>query len=188
MKSKNLIICGSSKNVWEEFQVAQSFFGKDNFSLMCVNLALLGFQFYHQTGLIKVDHFVSLEISLMKALKKDFAHDINSHCNQYAPEIDTVHQDINSSGGTSGFFAMQIGLKLGYEKIILCGIPLDNSPHFYDFPGVDWGGCNDGEIRHTWDIWIDRVKRQNPCPSLKIRSMSGKTKDMFGEPTDDWKN
>lgn len=184
MKSKNLIICGSSKNVWDEFKQAEQFFGKGNFELMVVNLALLGFQFYHVTGLHKINHFVSLEFSLMKALKRDYAHDINCHCNTYAPEIDTLHLDLNNAGGTSGLFATQVGLKLGYEKIILCGIPLDRSAHFYDFPGVDWGGCDDMAVSMTWEMWIAQETKER---LNKLRSMSGKTKQMFGEPTDEWK-
>jgi len=39
--------------------------------------------------------------------------------------------------GTSAMGAVYTGLALGYEKIILCGIPLDNTGHYFDPPWVE---------------------------------------------------
>lgn len=36
--------------------------------------------------------------------------------------------------GTSALNAVFVGLALGYDKITLCGIPLDNSGHYFDPP------------------------------------------------------
>lgn len=87
--------------------------------------------------------------------------------------IDYVVQD--HWHGSSGLFAVRIMLMLGISKIILCGIPMNNEKHFVR--KEDWGHAN-----LFWPAWLQRKGiLQN-----HVRSWSGRTKELLGEPTKEW--
>lgn len=69
-----------------------------------------------------------------------------------------------SYGGGSGIYALHLAKYLGYEKVILVDFPIDDYCLSH---------------RPGWDAIEDEFKDM-------VRSMSGYTKDLFGEPTDDW--
>jgi len=88
-------------------------------------------------------------------------------------------------GGTSGLGACRVGLMLGYDDITLCGIPIDNSGHFFD---PSWektnfqreiatkGGRIRGDGRRFW------VNAKEKYFDGKVKSMSGYTKLLLGAP------
>lgn len=84
--------------------------------------------------------------------------------------------------GTSGLGAAIVGVGLGYDQIVLCGIPLDDGPHNGEPP---WRRCtftneaaNSGksEINAYWK------KARDLAFHGRVKSMSGRTKDWFGCP------
>lgn len=83
---------------------------------------------------------------------------------------------------TSGLGAALVGVALGYEKVILAGVPLDNGPHNGE---PSWRRCNftreasdtaDGGINAHWK------RARDIAFEGKVKSMSGRTKDWLGEP------
>jgi hypothetical protein len=82
--------------------------------------------------------------------------------------------------GTSGLNAVYTGLWLGYDRIILCGVPLDNSGHFFE---PDWVTSNfQNEVADT-----DRGPRYWEQAARKVfdgrvKSMSGRTRELLGAP------
>ena len=83
--------------------------------------------------------------------------------------------------GNSGLFAILTALKMGYEKIIIAGMPLDNHPHWYEpesEKGPQWHGL-------TFANWID-FKRMRPNAANKVRSMSGYTEFILGQANKDF--
>jgi hypothetical protein len=72
----------------------------------------------------------------------------------------------------SGCFAVMIALMLGYENVIICGIPHDNTGRFCDPFGMGKRGYPIST--DTWHL----LKREY---GSRIRAMSGLTKDLFGE-------
>lgn len=82
--------------------------------------------------------------------------------------------------GTSGFNAVLTGLALGYEEIILAGIPLDDSGHYFDPPWVTTKFTKevptlDGELKHWAEA--NRVLFQG-----RVKSLSGRTREVLGAP------
>lgn len=74
--------------------------------------------------------------------------------------------------GSSGLFAVKVALvDLGFDKVILCGMPMDPRPHL-----------------HEKDPWEDALVFQRVWEKLpahyaqRIRSMSGWTQKLFGAP------
>lgn len=80
--------------------------------------------------------------------------------------------------GSSGFFALQIALVLGFRKIVLCGVPMTKEAgHF--------------KRQREWDealgfraAWRPRINELRPF----VRSMSGWTLEQFGFPDAAWLN
>ena len=80
--------------------------------------------------------------------------------------------------GTSALGAVYTCLAMGYDQIVLCGAPLDNSGHYFDPP---WKQTNfvkeietkNGELRY----W---AKAKETDFNDKVRSQSGRTRELLG--------
>ena len=75
---------------------------------------------------------------------------------------------------SSVFGAIYVGLAVGFERIILCGCPLDNTGHYYDPPGM--------ETRfEEWTLdYLHTVGRE--AFRGRVLSMSGNTAKILGSP------
>ena len=72
--------------------------------------------------------------------------------------------------GNSGYFALLTALHMGYEKIVLLGMPLNHEPHWYekpDEPPPMWAG-------KAFTQWVD-FKLKRPEAAAKVRAMPGAT-------------
>lgn len=83
--------------------------------------------------------------------------------------------------GSSSLGAVYTGLAMGYSKVVLCGVPLDNSGHYFDPP---WKQTNferevgtqpNGEMMY----WANA---KNKIFQGRVKSMSGRTRELLGEP------
>ncbi len=93
----------------------------------------------------------------------------SEHVDCYWPKLGT--------NGSSGWLAAKIAVKLGFDKVIMCGCPIDNSKHF---------------TPNEKDNWRKNPKQAPTCRSAieaeagpykdKIFSMSGWTMEFFGPP------
>lgn len=87
-------------------------------------------------------------------------------------------------GGSSGMFAIQVALSLGYEKLVLCGIPLDGFQTMQDsevenLHGIrgKYGGFDSPYIQYR------KVFEEREDDLIgKVTSMSGWTRLHFGGP------
>ena len=78
---------------------------------------------------------------------------------------------------TSGLFATLVGLCLGYQHVLLAGIPMDNSGNFHGpWDGSGWKHSNEHE-RAQWVRW----RLNNPEFARCVRSLSGWTRDLLGD-------
>ena len=85
------------------------------------------------------------------------------------PLIDYLVQDW---GGSSGLFAVKIALSLGFDKIILAGVPMEAAEgHFFD--KKEWTACN--QYRAAWERHLKDIQPY-------VRSCSGWTKRLLGGP------
>lgn len=82
--------------------------------------------------------------------------------------------------GTSSLGAVYTAIALGYDPIVLCGVPLDDGPHYFEPP---WATCNftnevgnrvDGKMVH-WQTSLSIFKG-------RVKSQSGRTRDLLGAP------
>lgn len=83
---------------------------------------------------------------------------------------------------SSGLLALFIGIALGYNKILLHGIPLDRTKRFHDLdPCISskfYSEANERMLRNDFLLNYKDI----------VRSSSGNTMKFFGEPTEKWIN
>jgi hypothetical protein len=126
-------------------------------------------------------HWLSLHpenLVLWRDLKRRHNEPMNCTLHTNKPNhAGMVCWSINDYGLYSGLFAAQVGVCLGYEEIILCGVPQDQSGRFFDPPWVT--GLRHGIDRNAMQKW-QNVVADHPELKKRVRSMSGFTKSLFG--------
>jgi hypothetical protein len=80
-----------------------------------------------------------------------------------------------SSSGSSGLFATRLAIRMGYGRVVLAGIPMDQSPHV----GRTEPWTDRNEFVAAWGAAEQELKG-------KVRSMSGWSSGLLGTPTEQW--
>jgi hypothetical protein len=73
--------------------------------------------------------------------------------------------------GSSGMFAVGVALEMGAERVVLAGVPMTETPHF--FSAEPWVG-----VRHHRDAWEKRADEMRG----RVVSCSGWTRELLGGP------
>lgn len=78
------------------------------------------------------------------------------------------------ASGSSGLMAAKVALiDLGFDMAVLCGIPMQTTPHFWDAKAVPWKSATG--FRRQW-LTVPLSYRQ------RMRSMSGWSRALLGGP------
>jgi hypothetical protein len=186
------LVLGTARCVWEDLQKL-SHFTRSQAEIIGINGMILFWP-----G--RIHHGISMhpgELDLWRRLRhryegRDQAEFLTHTCkneNSLQPGasgkislagFDWCWDIVGAIGGTSGLFAVMVGLALGYEKIILAGVPMDGSGHLYDPPGTE-------STQFTQD-WLETEWKKISAVYFndRVRSLSGRTRDWLGAPTEDW--
>ncbi len=95
-----------------------------------------------------------------------------------ARRVSYLFPEMNASAG-SGIYGAKVMVDAGY-RVILAGIPMTNEPHFmkHELWGTAaWGGLGS---------FLDGFNKSVPYLIGKVRSMSGRTKEILGSPDPKW--
>lgn len=161
---------GKYETVWDDFAKVRPWKGE----IMCVND--VGMHLHD-----RVRHWVTLHPEYMPGwMQFRRGHLYGSgdtpmtHSQKDKPGVDVVWP-ISNVGGTSGLFACFIALLLGYNEIVLAGIPMTGSGHYFDPP---WYGSQfqDRANEIVWKEARDRIFEG------RVTSLSGLTKQWLGAP------
>jgi hypothetical protein len=182
------VVLGSARCIWEDL---------DKIDLTKVEVIAINNMIMHFKG--RVHHGISLhpeEPPLWRQLRwtnqceesyvVTHSHRFPTHIKHPSGEFKTEHGlDYiwvieGGRGGSSGLFACMVGLALGYDKIILAGIPIDGTGHFFDPPGKVVNQFLGQNIKEEWDnANLNYFKG-------RVKSMSGRTKEWLGYPPEEW--
>lgn len=162
-----LYVCGSGRSLWADIAAAGLPSRDERTHIMCVNFAgaHVPFAFHHWVSLHgrQLAHWFRLR-------REMYAEDGHIWLHSDAPhDLVEFAWTIENPGGCSGLFAAQIGLAMGYDSVMLCGIPEDNDGHFYDAPGSRGSYSNEG-AEPIWAWARDHVFRG------RVKSLSGRTR------------
>lgn len=128
----------------------------------------------------RVDHWVTMHAELLPMWMKERA----KHRRPPAGQLWTARHrpskvqstPIESWGGSSGLLCVAVAFQLGFEKIILAGIPMQKLLRHYD-DSRPWM-----EARQYWPAWERRMAQMRG----RVKSLSGWTLEQLGEPTREW--
>jgi hypothetical protein len=181
---KPLLVCGSGRTLFSDMAALGINHDSklESFDIMAINDALLALP---QAQYFTTYHTEKLEAWLIlrgcrvvdgKTIPETKC--LNAHCRHVSKWAKSHRFAIE--GGTSALFGVQIGLKLGYARIILCGVPQDGQGRFLDPP---WRLGHDYKATDGWQSW----QRLHAAGGLDcVRSMSGATRDLLGSPPLEW--
>lgn len=164
--SGTCVIVGSGRDMWIDWDKVKD----KGFDVMGVNV---GGQF-----IPRVTHLFSwhcVQISAIAAFRKQefYGQEFLTHSVRKYPGIDWVWY-LSGGASMSGISAIDLCVLLGYENIILCGVPMDDSGYFYGRP-------KNSEICDVYRQ--EEVVRLKKKFGDKVKSLSGYTCEIFGAPT-----
>lgn len=175
-QSKPLAVVIASAGCWESDLKAFTDVYRAPFDVIAVNDG--GWLYPH-----RVDHWVTLHPEHM-------ARWVGLRGNrdgiQMWTSADRGHRDRNYDWntvghwgpGSSSLFAVTVAWYMGYERVVLCGAPMQSMPHA---PGAsEWNGdpWPEHEVRTHREGWLYHKQRIGGM----VRSMSGWTAEQFGFP------
>ena len=163
--NKKILILGGAKCVWADIQSL----GEWNYDMAAVNdvgaridRPLIFWASLHPKKLKKWEE---------RRRKNGFpAGHIKYSNRQGKPLVDITMKDW---GGSSGLFAIQVALALGYTEIIIAGIPMDAEQTHYFNKKKEWK-----EAMHYRTAWVEHKAELIPF----VRSCSGWTRELLGGP------
>lgn len=184
-KGCRAIILGGAQCVWNDWRAAMDLSEPDSYHLVAINDV-------GQYVNAHIEHWISLHhsyfpgwLNFRRGHARNKPH-IHSHRDNTERRPGENRVDwwwwICFGGGTSGLFAAVICVLLGYDRIILAGLPMDNSPHFFDPPWYAAPGTGDDQHKFVWPETKQR------CLGDRVRSMSGRTSKWLGSPSEEWWN
>ncbi len=184
-----LIVCGDAACVWDDLErfgarqnAGQGSVGKSGFHVMTVNKLVEVFPGRIHHSYSNQPHLLNKFIEARRGeYRMEFGGPEHTHsCNEGAK-----WRWPWGGQGTSGLGAVLVGVGLGYDQIVLCGLPLDNGPHNGE---PHWRKCHfavseaagpkgivNGENSH-WK------RARELAFEGKVRSMSGRTAEWLGRP------
>ena len=159
-------IVGGGKSMWDDLKKSPQG------HTISVNLAGVVLPF-------PVEHLFSWhqkQISAIKSFRQAEWVDCKALVHSIKPfdKVDHVWQ-FQGDKSFSGLSAVDLAYLLGYRKIVLVGVPMDNSGYFYkDSDMLNPDLCDNQRLNE-----IGRVREQyGDC----VKSMSGRTRDVLGLP------
>jgi len=179
-----LVILGGAKSIWSDWNIARKLFTSNSeFQVMAINDIACQFKARD------IHHIVTLHGKMAGALRtvrkeKSMLEDVTTHSDKNFGGVDRVWPDVHSNGGSSAMLAAKIALLYGYRAIILCGIQLDSSGHYFDPPDATDNDTTTFLPAH-FKIWTE-LKDQNPYAAARIAACSGKLAEQFNYATPEW--
>lgn len=186
-KGKNLVICGDAVGVWNDLELfgcrddaGKGKVRKDGWEFMVVNKLGEVFPGWIHHWYSNIPRVINTSIAARRdEYKREFSPIWQTHsCN-----VGSMHRWPWGGHGTSGLGAVLVGLALGYDRIVLCGMPLDDGPHNGEphwrktiFASSEAAGSATDDRDSHWKRAIESAFEG------KVKSMSGRTRIWLGLP------
>lgn len=142
------------------------------------------------TALVNAEHLATCHVENLDQFLSHVDGNIQIHTRKKLKQYEKHENHYTwpySYGGASALFAAATMIAIGYEKVVLCGCPMNGGDgyavKFHD-GSEDAPRLGEETIKsNTMDQYhhnMRKFKRQYPDDAKKIRSMSGVTKQIFG--------
>jgi hypothetical protein len=173
------IVLGTAPCMWDDLERAPA-----GWDIIAVNGA--GFMYLAPIALWCSAHGKYLTLWMEKRRNAGAPMTFKAYGNfgQYDELGDVIAWNKPNGNGSSGLYAVLVALELGYQKLVLCGIPLEGQERFdykEDSSKVITAQTDYQHYRLGWNQNRDLLQKH-------VRSMSGWTKELLGEPDAEWLN
>lgn len=183
---KGLVIVGDANCVWNDLEafgcrcnVGRGRVEKSGWDFLTINKAV-------ETFPGNIEHCYSNEPSLLikfiAARRSEYTKEFDAPRNFHSISQGAEWVWPFGGHGTSGLGAALVGVGLGYDKVVICGMPLDDGPHNGEphwrkcaFATAEAAGNVNTGMNSHWKKAIDYAF------DGKVRSMSGRTKAWLGD-------
>lgn len=183
---KGLIVCGDSMGIWDDLEQFGCRISSGRGSVEKQGWDFLTINKLCETFPGNIEHCYSNEPSLLNkflaARRSEYAREFIKPKNVHS--ISDGSQWVWPLGGhgTSGLGANLVGIGLGYDRIVICGMPLDDGPHNGEPP---WRVCAFKSSEAAGSVKTGMNSHWKKAIDLafdgKVRSMSGRTKEWLGD-------
>ena len=174
------IVLGSAPCLWDDIDASNDITSGE-FEIIAVNGAGVLFE-----G--NLDIWVSVHgpklvnwIEKRRALGLDMNFDAYANFAKSEKSGDVIRWNRSSCNGSSGLLAALVAIELGFDKLILCGMPIDGENRITSDGEVAAGMTPYHHYQRGWTL-LQGILREH------VRSMSGWTRETFGAPTAEWLN
>jgi len=180
---KPLLVIASGRCVWDDLEIVFPMLKQTGFDSIAVNHMIIHYP-YRLTYAASW-HFDYLHRAIQARIYRGLRNKPISYGPKEFEGVDNVQRFRGEVLTTSGMYAARVGLELGYEKIVLAGLPYDETGHFFDppldrkvkssFTKFNYGGSS----KKNWEKLRDKFDG-------KVKAVSGNLVNCFGEVTDEW--
>lgn len=180
-RGRGVVVCGDAAGVWDDLERfgcriddGKGSVAKPGYDFLVVNK--IGETF---PGLIS--HWYSNAAALIPtwyaATRQEYEGEFGGPAHTHSCSSGAHWLWPWGAAGTSGHGGMMTAVALGYAPVVLCGIPLDDGPHNGE---PHWRRTKFAKSEAPDDdpSWL----RARACFKGTVFSMSGRTRDWFGEP------
>lgn len=172
------IVIGGAEGVFDEYEQAKDLYIRIPFITLVTNSTIENFPDH-------IDHAVTLhpDVKLTKWLELRarnglsppttiWSHRQGIQNRRRTYDVVKIDRFMSDRGGSVGLLAVDVAIRLGCDRVVLCGVPLTREAgHF--------------KRRRPW-LAADKYHRAwlAACPELApvVRSFSGWTAELFGKP------
>jgi len=179
---RKALVVGCAACVWDDVAAAQAMVTFD--AVYCVKLAGV-----HWPG--RFDAWVGLHPEWQEVYSRQRAGNglPNGYETVAPPDDELGYQAKNkaidrhvsyrwpgmTASASSGIYGAKVALDDGFDRVVLAGIPMSNASHFSR--GKPWRDADS-----FWKCFLQAL----PHMTGRVRSMSGRTLDVLGEPSPSW--
>lgn len=182
---KSLVIVGDAHCVWDDLEAfgckvthRRGCVAKDGWDFLTINKAVECFPGNIEHAYSNEPHLLAKFIA---ARRNEYQREFSGPMHTHSGTKGAKHNWPWGNWGTSGLGACFVGAALGYDAVVLCGVPLDDGPHNGEPHWRKCGFTNEaastaggGPSKH----WQKAKKALGP----RLTSMSGRTKQWLGAP------
>lgn len=190
---KFALVIGCAEGNWKEAEAALRLGSYD--SIYCVKQAGIYYPHFNVWVTLHPEIMDAYEIERKAlGLPDDYQivapppSELGSHANKgnIARRVSYLWSKESNASASSGIYGAKVALEDGFDRVVLAGIPMSSDAgHFKpesktvsgQVRGKVWNGCAAFEVGFKVAI---------PHLIGKVKSMSGRTKEILGAPTKEW--